>query len=128
MAKSPRIVQTPGAEPAAATDSALDPDGNPGGDVDQADGDTGEPESEADELARLRAENAKLKAEGDERKQRDASIAAADRAAMSERLTSNKPVRGLQPEDVDPSKIKRAVLTEKGWVCPSESPVFSQAR
>lgn len=121
MSKSPRIVHTPGEQPAAEVTRALDQDGNPGGNVDQAD-------AGADELEQLRAENAALKAEAQQRAQRDAAIAASDSAAMSERLTSNKPVRGLQPEDVDPTKIKRAVLTEKGWVCPTESPAFNQAR
>lgn len=120
MSKPPRIVQIPGAEPAAETEDQADQAG--------ADAGTGEPESEADELARLRAENADLKAAKEAAAARDAAIAASDTAAMSERLTSNKPVRGLQPEDVDPSKIKRAVLTERGWVCPSESPAFNQAR
>jgi hypothetical protein len=108
MARTARIVQTPGEQPADVLQLVED-EAHAG-------------ESESDELARLRAENAKLKAASAERAERDALIAATDSAAMSERLISNKPVRGLQPEDVDPTKIKRAVLTEKGWVCPVESP------
>ena len=56
--------------------------------------------------------------------QRDAEIAQADAAAMSEKLASNKP-GDLRAVDVDPTKIKRAVLTKDGWVCPSASPGFA---
>ena len=77
-------------------------------------------------LAEQRANQAKLQAEIDAaaeaKAKRDAEQAAADRAAMSERLTSNRPAAGLQPEDVNPNTIRRAVLTEKGWVCPAQSP------
>jgi len=117
MSKTSRIVQTPGEQPASVLQ--LVEDQTHAG---------AEPESDADELARLRAEIAALKADKDARAERDALIAATDSAAMSERLASNKPVRGLQPEDVDPTKIKRAVLTEKGWVCPSESPGHAGGR
>lgn len=117
MSKSPRIVHTPGEQPAAATDDQADQAG--------ADAGTGDAESEADELARLRAENAALKAESDARAQRDAAQAKSDKAAMSEKLTSNRPQPGLRAVDVDPSKIKRAVLTLDGWVCPESSPTFS---
>jgi len=117
MSKSARIVHTPGEQPAAEVTRALDPDGNPGGNVDQAD-------AGADELEQLRAENAALKAEAQQRAQRDAAIAASDSAAMSEKLTSNRPEAGLRAADVDPTKIKRAVLTLDGWVCPEVSPAF----
>jgi hypothetical protein len=56
--------------------------------------------------------------------QRDAEIAQADAAAMSEKLASNQPAP-LRAADVDPTKIKRAVLTVDGWVCPAVSPGFA---
>lgn len=56
--------------------------------------------------------------------QREAAQAATDRAAMDEKLTSNRPEAGLRAADVDPTKIKRAVLTLDGWVCPEVSPAF----
>ncbi len=59
--------------------------------------------------------------------QRDANIAAADTAAMSEKLDSNTPAE-LRAVDVDPTKIKRAVLTKDGWVCPAESPAHAGGR
>lgn len=59
--------------------------------------------------------------------QRDAEIAAADTAAMAEKLTSNKP-EGLRAVDVDPRKIKRAVLTLDGWVCPETAPGYGGER
>jgi len=43
---------------------------------------------------------------------------------MSEKLTSNQPAP-LRAVDVDPAKIKRAVLTVDGWVCPAVSPGFA---
>ena len=46
---------------------------------------------------------------------------------MSEKLTSNKP-EGLRAVDVDPSKIKRAVLTLDGWVCPEVAPGYGGER
>ena len=58
---------------------------------------------------------------------RDAAIAAADTAAMAEKLTSNKP-EGLRAVDVDPAKIKRAVLTLDGWVCPETAPGYGGER
>ena len=63
----------------------------------------------------------------DDKAQRDAAIAAADSAAMSEKLTSNKP-EGLRAVDVDPTKIRRAVLTLDGWVCPVEAPQYNAHR
>lgn len=63
----------------------------------------------------------------DDKAERDAAIAAADSAAMSEKLTSNKP-EGLRAVDVDPTKIKRAVLTLDGWVCPVEAPQYGARR
>lgn len=65
--------------------------------------------------------------EADDIAQLEAAQAAADRAAMSEKLTSNRPEAGLRAADVDPTKIKRAVLTLDGWVCPDVSPAFQQA-
>ena len=59
--------------------------------------------------------------------ERDAEIAQADAAAMGEKLASNKPAE-LRAVDVDPSKIKRAVLTKDGWVCPAESPAHAGSR
>lgn len=63
----------------------------------------------------------------DDKAERDAAIAAADSAAMAEKLTSNKP-EGLRAVDVDPTKIKRAVLTLDGWVCPVEAPQYGARR
>lgn len=63
----------------------------------------------------------------DDKAQRDAAIAAADSAAMGEKLASNKP-EGLRAVDVDPTKIKRAVLTLDGWVCPVEAPQYNAHR
>lgn len=63
----------------------------------------------------------------DDKAERDAAIAAADSAAMSEKLASNKP-EGLRAVDVDPTKIKRAVLTLDGWVCPVEAPQYGARR
>ena len=63
----------------------------------------------------------------DDKAERDAAIAAADSVAMSEKLTSNKP-EGLRAVDVDPTKIKRAVLTLDGWVCPVEAPQYGARR
>lgn len=64
----------------------------------------------------------------DDKAERDAAIAAADSAAMSEKLTSNTPAAGLRAVDVDPTKIKRAVLTLDGWVCPVEAPQYGARR
>lgn len=64
----------------------------------------------------------------DDKAQRDAAIAAADSAAMSEKLTSNTPAGGRRAVDVDPTKIKRAVLTLDGWVCPVEAPQYGARR
>lgn len=58
----------------------------------------------------------------------DKAIAAADQADMAEKLTSNKPEPGLRASDVDPAKIKRAVLTLDGWVCPSVAPGYGGER
>lgn len=63
----------------------------------------------------------------DDKAERDAAIAAADSAAMAEKLTSNKP-EGVRAVDVDPTKIKRAVLTLDGWVCPVEAPQYGARR
>lgn len=119
MSKKPRVVHTPGEQPAAdpqVEQPAADQTEQPTGD----DGD--------DELAQLRAEVAALKADKAARTERDTKIAAADKAAMSEKLTSNKPADGLRAVDVDPTKIKRAVLTLDGWVCPVETPAYGGKR
>ncbi len=38
------------------------------------------------------------------------------------------PVAGLRAIDVDPHKIRRAVLTVDGWVCPAVAPGFGGER
>jgi len=39
-----------------------------------------------------------------------------------------EPVAGLRAADVDPHKIRRAVLTVDGWVCPAVAPGFAEDR
>jgi len=39
-----------------------------------------------------------------------------------------EPVVGLRAADVDPNKIRRAVLTVDGWVCPAVAPGFAEER
>jgi hypothetical protein len=39
-----------------------------------------------------------------------------------------EPVAGLRAADVDPNKIRRAVLTVDGWVCPAVAPGFAEER
>jgi hypothetical protein len=48
--------------------------------------------------------------------------------ASAPRLASNTPAAGLRAVDVDPTKIKRAVLTLDGWVCPVEAPQYGARR
>lgn len=115
MSKIPRVVQVPGAAPATTTEEQDDVQVAPEGELAQL-----LKERDA-EVAALRAQLAEASAATD-KATKDAAQAIADRAAMGERLSSNKPTAGLQPQDVDPHKIKRAVLTEKGWVCPAQSP------
>lgn len=137
MSKPPRVVRTPGEDPAP----------QPAADTEQTAGaeDTGDagtetlaegtqvsaPEASAadqallDEIAQLRAERdaavARAKSAEDAaatRAAEDAAKKAATDAELSDRLTSNRPVAGLQPEQVVPSQIRRPVLTEKGWIAP----------
>lgn len=115
MSKQTRVVHNPGEQPPPADPAT------------QTGDDQAQQESGDDEMARLRAEVAALKADKEARAECDALIAAADTAAMSEKLTSNKP-GDLRAIDVDPSKIKRAVLTRDGWVCPVESPTRNSER
>ena len=123
MPKATRVVHTPGEQPAAADSAAQTNDGQAEQDAAGA-----QQESADDELTRLRAEVAALKADKDARAERDALITASDKAAMSEKLTSNTPAAGLRAVDVDPTKIKRAVLTLDGWVCPVEAPQYGARR
>ena len=122
MSKQPRVVHTPGEQPPPADPATQVGDGQAG----QDGGGTEKPV--VDELASLQAEVAMLRAEKAQRAERDAQIAASDKAAMSEKLTSNKPTAGLRAVDVDPTKIKRAVLTLDGWVCPVEAPQYNAHR
>ena len=123
MSKQPRVVHTPGEQSPPADPATQTSDGQAGQDAAGAVQDDGD-----DELASLRAEVAALKADKAARAERDAQIAASDKAAMSEKLTSNKPTAGLRAVDVDPTKIKRAVLTLDGWVCPVEAPQYNARR
>lgn len=143
MSKTPRVVRTPGEDPAA----------QPAAEADQAAGteDAGAaaqgkdeefryvpPDADDapaltqalhDEIAQLRAERDALatQAKGllDDKAAREAADAAKQAATdlqLADRLTSNRPVAGLQPEQVTPSQIRRPVLTEKGWIAPTAAP------
>jgi hypothetical protein len=48
--------------------------------------------------------------------------------APVEQRPGPEPVAGLRAVDVDPHKIKRAVLTLDGWVCPAIAPGFGGER
>lgn len=113
MSKIARVVQVPGAESAPTEQD--EPQAAPEGELAQLLKDRDA------EVQALKAQLAAASAAADSAT-KDAAQARADRAAMDERLTSNRPQAGLQPEDVDPNKIRRAVLTEKGWVCPAHTP------
>lgn len=125
MPRGVRNVQVPGqaaqAEPQAPKGSTE----NPLADADAAADLAGKPrpsdppddESLEQKVARLEAENAQLKAttaairpDEPEVPETDSDAAYRDRA------------RTLRAKDVDPSKLKRAVLTADGWVCPEKSP------
>lgn len=149
MSKSARVIRTPGEEPTAqaapeAQEHETTDTGQPTEAQDTTDPDpepaASNPTDSADaalqaELAQLRAERdaqaAELRALQDEKAARDAEDRRKDAATqqqLSERLTSNKPMPGLHARDVDPSKIRRAVLTQEGWVAPVAAPKHPSER
>lgn len=76
--------------------------------------------SPEEQLAHLKAENAALKDAAAERAARDERLTKADEAKLAEPV--ERTPGQLRAKDVDPTKIKRAVLTLDGWVCPATSP------
>lgn len=57
-----------------------------------------------------------------------ADTAAGPATAPVELPAGPVPVAGLRAADVDPHRIKRAVLTLDGWVCPAVAPGFGGER
>jgi len=141
MSKSPRVVHTPGEDPAAkAAAAAQESEQTTQATEADAGGGAGAVGPAADqallaEIAQLRAERdaALAKAQGLEsdkaaRDAEDERKAAATKAALAEPLRSNKPAPGVHARDVNPTTIRRAVLTAEGWVAPAAAPKHASER
>lgn len=75
-------------------------------------------ETQEQKIARLEAENQALK----EAHGKTLPAAEPEMPETSDDEAYREKARGLRAKDVDATRLKRAVLTLDGWVCPATSP------